>query len=249
MAAVLWAGEGSAISHQPAAALWGLDGYRRVGVELTSPRNLRRGAVRARIHERLLSPEDGARVAGISVTSLERTLVDLAGVIRLPKLEETLDALLRRPRFSLDVLQARIALEPHNRPGLGRLRRLVAARTHRAGMSESVLETRLLSLLRRAGLPLPVQQHPVFAGAQLVARVDFAYPNQRVIIEADGYRYHSSRRAWQHDAHRHTELSLLGWRVLRFTWEDLKLRPGWVRARVAAALSVAPPSFSPAFRG
>ena len=62
----------------------------------------------------------------------------------------------------------------------------------------------------------------------VIARIDLAYPDRLLAIEADGYRYHSGRHAWQRDLIRQTELTSRGWRVLRFSWEDVHRRPEWV---------------------
>lgn len=81
------------------------------------------------------------------------------------------------------------------------LRELVEARTESA-IPESVFETRLLRVMRRAGLPVPVVQHEIRSKGRLVARADFAFPAHRLAIEADGYRWHASRRRWEHDLKR-----------------------------------------------
>lgn len=59
-------------------------------------------------------------------------------------------------------------------------------------------------------------------GPRFVARVDFAYPEAKLAIEIDGYRWHAGNDAWQRDRRRNNELSRLGWTVLRFTAADLK---------------------------
>jgi len=64
---------------------------------------------------------------------------------------------------------------------------------------ESVLELKLLRLLRRHGLPEPVCQFDIRKGSTLVARVDVAYPELRLAIEADGFRFHSGPGSWERD--------------------------------------------------
>ena len=71
----------------------------------------------------------------------------------------------------------------------------------------------------------------------IVARADIAYPDARLAIEVDGYRYHTGRAAWQYDVSRSNALIARGWRVLRFAWDDVTARPGHVLAAVRRALA------------
>ena len=68
------------------------------------------------------------------------------------------------------------------------------------------------------------------------ARIDFAYPDHALAIEADGYRWHQGRAAWERDRTRTSELASRGWRVLQVTWLQLKHRPDEVIARIERAL-------------
>ena len=76
--------------------------------------------------------------------------------------------------------------------------------------------------MKRARLPTPVPQYTVRDRGRVVAVVDFAYPDQRIAIEADGYRWHSGRSSWQRDLLRRNELTRLGWRVIHVTAHDLE---------------------------
>jgi very-short-patch-repair endonuclease len=91
--------------------------------------------------------------------------------------------------------------------------------------AESLLELRVAKLLEEAGLPEPVRQFEVREGGRLLARVDFAYPQARVAIEADGYRFHSGRADWQREHRTQNALVTRGWLVIRVTWEDVEFRP------------------------
>jgi very-short-patch-repair endonuclease len=90
----------------------------------------------------------------------------------------------------------------------------------------------VLSLLTSAGLPSPETQCVVDHDGSFVARVDLAYPDILLAIEVDGYRYHSSRAAWQADLDRQNRLMSLGWTILRFTKDDVTFRPRLLVARV-----------------
>ncbi|MGH2684207.1 MAG: endonuclease domain-containing protein [Actinomycetota bacterium] len=70
-----------------------------------------------------------------------------------------------------------------------------------------------------------------------MGRLDFAYPPSRIGIEADGYRWHGGRERWVRDVRRENRLKLLGWTLLRFTWEDVRDRPELLASQVRAALA------------
>jgi hypothetical protein len=89
------------------------------------------------------------------------------------------------------------------------LRAILDERSRRS-VPERVVETRFLRLVKEAGLPLPTPQLKVFDGGRFLARVDFAYPEAKVAIEVDGYRYHSGYAAWNHDRQRRNGLIAAG---------------------------------------
>jgi very-short-patch-repair endonuclease len=161
-----------------------------------------------------------------------RTLIDIAGCSPADVVEEALDDALRRKLVTVAQLQRR--LRPDGAPGRSGtklLRDLVDARAGVARASESTLETRLLRALRAAGLPKPVLQHKVGP-----YRVDFAYPEARVAIEADGFRWHSTRQQWDRDRARRNALTAMGWTLLHVTWEQLHQRRDEVIDAIRATL-------------
>jgi very-short-patch-repair endonuclease len=91
-------------------------------------------------------------------------------------------------------------------------------------------------MLRLARLPEPVPQYEVRIKGRLLARVDLAYPEIRLAIEADGYRYHSGRVAWQRDLQRRNSLTSIGWRVIHVTWNDVVSGGTKVLAEIQHAL-------------
>ncbi|MGH2725923.1 MAG: endonuclease domain-containing protein [Actinomycetota bacterium] len=104
--------------------------------------------------------------------------------------------------------------------------------------TESALEAIVWRLLLDGGLPPPVRQYEVRdVGGKLVARVDFAYPEALIAIEADGHEFHSSRRDWQRERTRQNALIRLGWRIYRVTWGDATRRPRLVVADIGALLA------------
>lgn len=101
--------------------------------------------------------------------------------------------------------------------------------------ADSGPELELLAVLRRAALPEPVAQYEVdLAGRRY--RVDFAYPDQKVAIEYDGFEPHSGRAQFERDRQRQNTFVLSGWTILRFTRADLADRPRRIVDEVAAAL-------------
>jgi very-short-patch-repair endonuclease len=129
-----------------------------------------------------------------------------------------------------------MTLSRRGRPGLARVRRVLDRRLE-GGPSDSELEMRVVRVLRRARMPLPVRQHEVWLGGRLLARADLAYPDRRLLIELDGWSAHGTRRAFQADRRRQNSLVLAGWTLLRFTWADVVESPAAVIDAVRGALA------------
>lgn len=209
-------------SHRSAAALWGMPTFSPRMVEVTAPHGARRSAPGVRWHEtRLVDPEDFTLVDGIPTTTPARTLVDLAAVVVLPRLEEAMDDALRRKLISLSSMGETIERVAKNgRRGSLRIRRLYA---RRAGITkvESALEQKVLDRIRAAGLPAPAVQWPILVDGRCIARLDLAYVDAQLAIEVDGFRWHSSSVALHRDAARQRMLVARGWRVMHITHADL----------------------------
>lgn len=218
-------GRGAVVSHRAAAALWRMAGFEPGPVELTIPRGRRRAGPGI-IHRHRLLPSDVTRVDDIPVTTPARTLIDIASVAPRESVEEAMDDALRRGIVSLPRLRRRLAeVSRRGRPGVSMTRRLLDSRDPSAAVPESIFERRLLRVMQRAGLPTPVLQHEIHSADRLIAVVDFAFPDARLAIEADGYRWHSGRAQWDHDRTRRNRITLLGWRIIHVTWTDLTRRP------------------------
>lgn len=232
MAACLWCGGDVGLSQVAAARLWGFDGFSSAPVELSCASNRRSDGLGFRTHrvDRFLVP-DLTVVEGIPVTSVRRTLLDLAGV-KHRRTEGALDESLRRDLTSLG--QIWLLYEENwtrGRRGIAILRELLITRTRDVAPSESELERLLLGIVDEFALPRPVNQHPIVLPSETV-RVDFSYPDARLVIETDGYAFHSDRESFDDDRERDAELQALGWRVLRFTWAQLKWRKAWVASMI-----------------
>ena len=223
-------------SHRTALVLLKLGGYNGTVIDVTTTR--RRSSVPGvRIHHSpTLVASDIGRVGPIEVTNATRTLVSVGTLISERALEEALDCALSTGLTTLYRLEERIQnLEGRGRRGPSALRKLLDKRSI-GPAAESPLETRLVRLLRSCGLPDPTRQVTVSDEDGVVGRIDFAYPEHRIAIEVQSYKWHSSRRALDKDADRFTRLQNLGWIVILVTYEDLERRPAKVAARIRSAL-------------
>jgi very-short-patch-repair endonuclease len=88
--------------------------------------------------------------------------------------------------------------------------------------TQSELERQALGLFRRFRLPRPQCQYDVIEENRRLAVVDFAWPRVKVIVEAEGFQFHSGREAWESDIARYNALAVHGWTVLRLTHSDLQ---------------------------
>jgi very-short-patch-repair endonuclease len=230
------------VSHRSAAELWGLTrpaGYVEVSVVPPSQPRLRPPAIAHRILD--LPAEEPIERQGLRITDPVRTVIDLGLVLPHWSVGDALSRGLSTRLLSLaDVRQLRNALGRKGRNGVGVVRELLEARAAISGTEESLLEKRLLDLLRQADLPAPTLQHEVWAAGRFVARVDAAYVDRQVAIEVDGYEHHTTPGAFQRDRTRQNRLVALGWTVLRFTWEDVTKRPTTVAEAIRQAIDRTP---------
>ena len=217
MAAALACGSGAALSHRSAGQLWRLLQRSASMPEVTRPTFFRaRSGILA--HRSPLPPDETARVREIPVTSVSRTLLDLASVLSKRQLERALneaEVLGLTDSVSLPDLLARYS----RRRGAANLRVLLAS-DDPAGITRSELEERFVALIDAHGLPRPR------LNAQLSIRgrffeVDCLWREQRLVAELDGRASHGTARAFERDRERDRLLLANGWRVLRLTWRQL----------------------------
>lgn len=237
MTCVLAAGPKALASHETAARLWGMTSRVPPQIEVVMPRWERafRDFV---VHESLdLNPEDGTKLRAIPLTTPQRTVVDL-GAVRPWLVEAALGNALRLGLCSIAEVEAFVArVGRRGRRGVGVIRPLLAMRRGWNAATESVLEDRFCEVILEGGLPMPVAQYTVHdADGGFVCRADFAYPEQRLLIELDGAAYHSHALAFQSDRTKQNRSSLLGWRTLRYTWQDVVERPYLIIAQIREAL-------------
>jgi hypothetical protein len=225
-AAVWIAGEGAAISHRAAAALYELPGGRDDLIELTCPRWLRARRDDLIVHEsRRLRPADIQLIAGIPVTRPERVLLDLAWLTPSPNyLEMVIHAARRRRLITFDSTNAMFLR--HARRGLRGVKALRIALERwnpDSRATESEMETQLLQALRAHGLPEPVVQFEVYDGqGQFVARTDLGWPALRATLDYDSKQEHSDEFQISRDNRRRNAIIGAGYSPLVARLSDVR---------------------------
>jgi very-short-patch-repair endonuclease len=233
MAALLACGPEAVLSDGWAATAWALPCEPGPCVDVTVASGQPRPRPGIRIHRRPLERHEITTRHGLRITRPARTLLDLATVLEPASYERVveeaqvlrlasrrqLEALLERRPRAIGARALRAALAAYDEPSLTR----------------SGAERRLLALIRRARLPKPLTN--VKIGRH---EVDFHWPEHRLVLEVDGYAFHSSRRAFEHDRLRDAELQAAGQRVMRATWRHIDREPEALLVRIAGALAAGP---------
>ncbi|MGQ0632387.1 MAG: DUF559 domain-containing protein [Sporichthyaceae bacterium] len=219
---------GGVVSHASAASLHGFDLWQPPStLEVTVPRNTHRTSTSARIHRANLAPRD--REPCRAVTSVDRTLIDCARTMPLLDAVVLLDSAVRGRFCTMAFLLDAAATATG--PGSAALRRAAA---HVDELAGSPLESALRLLLGLLGAQVRTQ-----VSIPAVGTVDFVL-DRWLVIEADGFEFHCNRAAYRNDRRRANALAARGQTLLRFTWEDIRLRPIWVLAQVEAVLRLGP---------
>jgi very-short-patch-repair endonuclease/predicted transcriptional regulator of viral defense system len=230
LAALLACGNGATLSHRTAATLWRLRTDPPLPIDVTTSTNHGRKHARITTHRARLHTLDALVIDDLRVTSPAKTIVDLAAILSGRALREAVERAQDLRRFDPDDVRATLARGPQRR-GTRRLADLIALLQPDKDNARSHLERLFLALARKAGLPKPSVNHDIAGRAR-----DFAWPDQRLVVETDGYRYHSSRHARRRDNRRDRQLTALGWRPVRFTYEEIAFEPAEVADEVAELL-------------
>lgn len=230
MAAVLAGGDGAVLSHRSAAALWGIGNVPGSPVEVTADGRTRRGSPAILLHQaRRFRAEDRTVKNAIPVTTLARTILDLAEVARRRELERAFEEAERLRLLDMRAIQDVREHSP-GRHGLKPLRLLLAS-YHPPAPTRSELERRFVELCRDAALPPPAIN--VMVGG---FEVDAAWPDHGLVVELDGFAFHRTRAAFERDRARDASLQLSGYRVLRLTDRRLANEPAVVVETLRALL-------------
>ena len=235
--AVLSGGDGAVASHRTAAALWGIDGFRPGRPEITIPRGRKFRRSDVRVHTSTdLDRTTPRAVNGVPLTDPARTMLDVARFVSDTRLLRSVESARRAGLVTwTELIETLRRHARRGRPGIRRLRRVIASGAHRDEITDSEFEILVIVLLLEHGFDEPVLHHRVLDGDRLVAEVDLAYPRQKVAMELDG-AVHREAEVWERDHEKGNELRLLGWTVLRYTWRMYRDQPDRIVRELRAAL-------------
>ena len=229
MAATLAAGPGAVASLRTAGFLYGFPNIAR-SCEVTIPAARRALPLPGvQVHRsRLWLPGDATGIQGIPATSAVRTLFDLAGQIQPAALGRMLDYCLVNRLVQREDAVLRLGDLRRRHRACQPIADLLADRPEFVRPPDSTYELDLFGVLDRAGVERPIPQCPVRMPDGSTKYIDFGYPALKIGIDAESYRWHASRSAWERDHARNNELVALGWRVLLITWGMLHDHPDQV---------------------
>jgi hypothetical protein len=236
LAAVLAMGPGAFLSHESAAALWGMAGDRpRVDVTAPRGRQVRPGRKGIRVHRCKFDPDEVTVHDGIPVSIVARTLFDLAEHSDPHRLKSAWD---EASRLRLLRLPA-VALVYERGCGRRRARKLIrpllAAEQRHVEDTASPLEDRFADFCAANRLP-PPQTNVLVEGDE----VDALWPDARLIVELDSWEFHAHRASFEKDRSRDTDHLLAGYRTIRVTHRRLSDEPDRLAAQIRALLAAQP---------
>jgi very-short-patch-repair endonuclease len=227
MAAVLACLPDAVLSHRSAAALWGIRGSMGQRIDVTTSRKAR-GTGSIRRHYSLLPADEVTECEGIPVTSVPRTIFDLAATSPY----EAVESMLREAEYRQlhDRLSLWDLLERYpRRRGSVAVRRALGRVRERPGRIRSRLEERFLPFLDRHRLPRPRFNAWLEVGGERV-QVDCLWAEARQIVELDGFEGHGTRGAFLDDRARDRRLRVAGYEVTRIAWAQLDDEPEAIAA-------------------
>jgi very-short-patch-repair endonuclease len=240
LAAVLACGESAVLSHRSAAAHWGLLDTAAADVDVTAPAT-RHGQRGIRLHRaRFLDARDTTTHEGIPVTTVARTLLDLAATVREDRLERAFAQALFLQLYDHRAIEALLARANGHRGTAA----LGQATAREPKVTRSDWEVRMLGLVRQAGLAEPLVNHALTAPDHGPCELDFFWPAHGLVVETDSWSAHGHRAAFEHDRARDAALQAIGLTVVRFTW---RTKDETILRRLQALLSAGtrPPRGSP----
>lgn len=238
MAAVLACGRGAVLSHGSAAALWGIRSANlEQPTDVTTPRACHSRS-RLRRHVSRLPGDETTVERGIPVTTVPRTIFDLAAEEPMHQVESALrqsEYLRIHDRLSLPDLLARYP----GRRGTHAVKAALARRAERPGRSRSWLEERFLPFIDRHHLPRP-QLNAWLRIPGRTVQVDCLWPESKNVAELDGWAGHGTRIAFREDRARDRRLRVAGYVVTRISWAQLDDEPEAIAADLRVLLEERP---------
>jgi very-short-patch-repair endonuclease len=236
MAAVLAGGAGALVSHRSAAAMHGVIDDSRATVDVvTATRRRRRGGIGFH-RSRTLHPDDRSEIDGIPVTSLARTLLDLAEVVPPRRLDYAVEQADRQGRLDLRALND-VIRRNGGRRGVSPLKKAIASLHPEAKHAHRGLESDFLRFCREHELPDPTMNVAIGEFT-----VDAVWKRQRLVVELDSWTEHRGRTAFEKDRRRDAALRLAGYTIVRVTDRWMREDPVGLAQTLRALLASAPPS-------
>jgi hypothetical protein len=212
------------LSHVSAAAHWGLLHTAATRMDVTAPASRRARDQAIRLHRaRSLDARDTTTHEHIPITTIARTLLDLAATQPEARLERAL-AQAHHLRLYDHANITDVVARANGHRGARALAQAAASEDPK--LTESDWEVRMLALIRAAGLPEPLVNHALDAPDHGYCRPDFYWPAHNLIVETDGWQTHGTRPAFEQDRAKDAALTAAGFRVVRFAWraEDRTIR-------------------------
>jgi very-short-patch-repair endonuclease len=229
LAAVLACGPRTVLSGRSAGYVWALLPRPRGPIQVSGVVRRERPGVRARRVP--VGRSEVTRCRGIPITSVARTVIDIAAELDPLQLESVVGNAERRRLVRRADLKASADLAGRRR-GAARLRELLRRQDNPA-LTRSDTEKRFLRLVRASGLPAPDHNMPFG-----IYELDTVWPGARLVVELDGWEAHGTRADFERDRARDAELQASGFAVLRFTWRQVRYEPQLVLARLVRALAL-----------
>jgi very-short-patch-repair endonuclease len=230
---------GAVVSHQTAARMHGMEPIHKTPPTITVAHRGTYVFPGLVVHQSTdLLPSHIMRIGPHRVTTPERTIVDLAKVVKAGRLGRVVDNALAAGIADFDGLVVLcLALSRQGKKGMRALREIIGVRADERRVTDTVLEKRLSDLLANGGLPAPVREFHAPWLEPIDGRVDFAYIDEKIVIEADSRRWHGLFAAFEMDRRRDMAAQLAGWIVLRFTWTMITEEPDFVVGTVKDAVA------------
>jgi hypothetical protein len=221
------------VSHRSAALIHGIDPIGEVADVTISSRKDGRAGSRHGVHTYLAALPDSQVTSkyGLPVTSVVRTVIDLARTLPFAEGVVAADCALRQGLVTQVELQVAAGECPRRR-GSARLDRVVEFAT---GLAESPLESLARVAFSDQGLPPPILQMPIGGDGGFIGRVDFYWKRYRTIAEVDGALKYADPSRARAQLWRDKALRDAGYEVLHFDWHEITARPDYVAAAIRSA--------------
>jgi hypothetical protein len=226
----IFMGQEAVVCMGTAAQLYGFDVEGTCAIHVLDPAVRLRPTVGLTVHQRTGAPLQ--RIMGRLASAPAWTAVEVARQLRRPRALATLDAALRSTRCTYTDMANAVA-EQWGRRGIVAVRELLPLADGRA---ESAMESEARLVMIDHGLPLPELQYPIYGPDGDVWRVDFAWPEARVVAEYESIAWHVGREEMLRDKTRSGMIQELGWTIIPIVVDDVRKSPRRLANRISTHL-------------